>query len=95
MGDRLSRRFLQQDKYSYAWRREKGDGEFALRSDLLKIDKKEGYEVLHFIEFFMKRHDLKTSLDVRRIEDALHSKSLEAVALRQMLLAKVEAMLGL
>ncbi|GLZ23984.1 MULTISPECIES: hypothetical protein [Pseudomonadaceae] len=95
MGDRLSRKFLQQDKYSYAWSREKGDGDYARRIDLPRIDKREGYEVLHFIEFFMKRHDLKTSWDVRRIEDALHSKPLEAVALRQVLLVEVESMLGL
>lgn len=95
MGDRLSRKFLQQDTHSYTWSREKGDGDYARREDLVKIDKSEGYEVLHFIEFFMKRHDLKTSADVRRIEDALHSKSLEAVALRQILLVEVESMLEL
>lgn len=95
MGDRLSRKFLQQDTYSYTWSREKGDGDYARREDLVKIDKSEGYEVLHFVEFFMKRHDLKTSADVRRIEDALHGKSLEAVALRQILLVEVESMLGM
>ncbi|EXF47505.1 hypothetical protein BAY1663_00179 [Pseudomonas sp. BAY1663] len=95
MGDRLSKRFLQQDTYRYVWSREKGDGDYARRQDLATIDKREGYEVLYFVEFFMKRHDLKTSWDVRRIEDALHSKSLEAVTLRQILLVEVESMLGL
>lgn len=95
MGVKVEKKHLQNDKYEYTWSRDKGDGEYAGKLDQIKVDKDEGYEVLFFIQSLMNKHGLKTTGDVKRIEDALHSKNLSAIVMRKDLESEIESILGL
>lgn len=95
MAIKLARKYLQENKYTYIWSRDKGDGEYAGKLDQVKVDKDEGYEVLFFIQELMNKHSLKTVNDVHRIEDALHSSKLSSVVTRDELEKKIEAILSL
>ncbi|MCE9687171.1 hypothetical protein LZP73_13315 [Shewanella sp. AS16] len=95
MGVKVAKKYLQQDKYNYVWTRDKGDGEYAGVLDQIKIDKDEGYEVLYFVQKFMNKHGLKTSGDVKKVEDALHHPSLSSEVMRDKLISAVETLLDL
>lgn len=94
MGVKVGKKHLQTDKYDYIWTRDKGDGEYTGIKDQVKVDKDEGYEVLYFIQTFMNKHGLKTTGDVKKIEDALHHPNLSSEVMRDTLIAEVEKMLG-
>ncbi|MBE0513930.1 hypothetical protein [Sulfurimonas sp.] len=81
---------LQQDKYSYTWDRDKGDGEYAGKLDGIKVDKDEGYEVLYFIQALMNKHNLTTLKDIYKIEDLLHKPALSGVVMRDKLIEVIE-----
>ena len=95
MGIKLETKHLQTDKYNYIWNRDVGDGKYIGKLDRIKIDKDEGYEVLLFIQELMNKYGLKSTNDVSRIEDALHSKKLSSIVMRDDLAAKIATMLSL
>lgn len=79
--------YMQQDKYDYTWKRDKGDGSYRGYLDRIKVDKDEGYEVKEFIEEFIKKHNLDTTKsNVRAIEDALHLPKYSDVVSREKLM---------
>lgn len=86
---------LQTDKYDYTWSRDEGDEPFKGKSDRIKVDKDEGYEVVYFIQKFMEKHSLTKVGDVRKIEDALHAPNLSTVVYRDELIAAIEKELDL
>ena len=92
---KLKREDLQQDKYKYTWERDKGDGVYIGPRDRLKVDKDEGYEVLHFIESIMNEFGLTELDDVHAIEDILHLKEYSKMIMREELKRKVKLLLGL
>ncbi|MFA3077995.1 hypothetical protein [Acinetobacter pittii] len=86
---------LQTNKYDYTWSRDDGDAPFKGKSDRIKVDKDEGYEVVYFIKKFIEKHSLKTVKDVQNVEDALHANDLSSVEYRDELIAAIEKKLGL
>lgn len=95
MAVKVSKKFLQEDKYNYIWNRDKDDGEYTGIRDQKRIDKDEGYEVLYFIQAFMNKHSLKNASDVKRIEDALHTPRLSSTIMRDDLIEEIEKILKL
>ncbi|WP_082388878.1 MULTISPECIES: hypothetical protein [unclassified Cobetia] len=83
MTGKIRRSELQIDKYSYTWSRDSGDGEYAGELDRARIDKDEGYEVLHFIESLMNKLGLTGADSIHEIEDLLHSPSLSEIDMRK------------
>lgn len=94
MAIRLKRSNLQEDKYTYTWKRDNGDGKYTGPADRTKVDKDEGYEVLEFIENLMNAHSKTTLAQVHAAEDALHKPLLSKVVLRTELNAAVKKALG-
>lgn len=84
---------LQTEIYDYIWSKDKGDGEYSGKLDQIKIDKDEGYEVAFFIQTLMNKHSLKKINDAHEIEDALHSKDLSSIVMRDDLEEKIESIL--
>ena len=82
MAVKLKRSNLQEDKYVYTWKRDKGDGKYIGPLDRAKIDKDEGYEVLEFIENLMNAHRKDKLSDVHAVENALHAPELNTVVSR-------------
>lgn len=95
MAVKVSKKYLQDDKYKYTWSRDKGDGEYTGIRDQKRIDKDEGYEVLYFIQAFMNKHSLKKASDVKHIEDALHTPRLSSTIMRDDLIEEIEKILKL
>lgn len=95
MAMRVKKSNLQLAKYNYIWSRDKGDGEYAGKLDGIKVDKDEGYEVIYFIGRFMDKHGFKNIRDVHMIEDALHTKDLSSVVMRNELIKAIELKLAL
>ena len=92
----LSRKLLQTTKYKYIWNRDNGDGDYAGKLDRIKVDKDEGYEVLYFIEAFLKSFKLEVSdQNVHLVEDALHADELSAIVMRDELKSKIAKSLNL
>ncbi|RZL05610.1 MAG: hypothetical protein EOO89_26035 [Pedobacter sp.] len=81
-------------QYDYTWERDNGDGEYIGPLDRDKVDKDEGYEVVHFIERLMDKHGLKSLSSQKRIENALQSENLSSVQSREKLITAVEKILG-
>lgn len=82
-------------EYTYTWSRDDGDAPFKGKSDRIKVDKDEGYEVVYFINKFMAKHSLTKVADVKKIEKALHADNLSSVVYRDDLIAAIEKKLGL
>ena len=95
MAIELNKQHLQTEKYDYTWNRAKGDGESIGKLDQMKVHKKEGYEVLLFVQELMNKHNLMDVSDVHRIEDVLHSSKLSSVVMRKDLEEKIELKLSL
>lgn len=91
---KVARKHIQQEKYDYIWKVDKGDGVYTGIRSKKKIDKYEGYEVLYFIQTFMNKHRLNTVSAIRRIEDDLHSLELQAIEARDDLIFEIEKKLG-
>lgn len=59
-------------KHKYFWAASLGDNpNITGKQDSQKVNRKEGYEVLYFINAFMEKHDLGR-VHAGKIEDALH-----------------------
>lgn len=86
----LKRKHLQENKYTYTWERDDGDGKYIGPKDRVRVDKDEGYEVLEFIENLMNDAGKDTLGDVHKAEDALHVKELNHVVMRDELTSKVK-----
>jgi hypothetical protein len=78
----------------YTWSRDDGDAPFKGKSDRIKVDKDEGYEVVYFIKKFMEKHSLTKVSDVHKIESALQANSLSSMVYRDDLIAAIEKKLG-
>ena len=91
----LTRGDLQQRKYNYIWERDQGDSPYSGKLDRIKVDKDEGYEVLHFIQSIVDSHNISSKATVHKIEDAMHSPELKSIDSRERLTWKVELSLGL
>lgn len=85
---------LQNNIYQYTWSRDQGDSPYKGKSDRIKVDKDEGYEVIYFIEKFMNKHNLKYVSDAHAIEDALHANDLSSTVYRDDLIKAIEKKLG-
>ena len=93
---KVSRKNLQTDKYDYVWTRANGDGHEIGKSDRDRVSKREGYEVLHFIQSLIGKHGFLDKVsDVHRIEDALHHPSLSRMVMRDDLIGEIEKKLKL
>ncbi|MBM6552202.1 hypothetical protein [Marinomonas ostreistagni] len=62
--------------YSYTWSRDAGDGPQRDGRDRTKLDKDEGYEVLHMIQRVYDYYAWEVSRKVAQVEDHLHSHAL-------------------
>jgi len=91
----LKKSDLQGDEYNYTWTRDSGDGENTGTQDRIRVDKDEGYEVLHFIETLINDNDELDKFDVHRIEDILQGDDLSDVDMRDDLEEKILKELGL
>ena len=81
-------------QYDYVWSRDNGDSSYTGTLDRVKVDKDEGYEVVYFIEDFLKEYDLPLDQhNVELIEKLLHSPSLSNVQMRDELIEKIGAMI--
>ncbi len=78
----VKRSDLQEHKYKYTWKRDKGDGSYAGPLDQAKVDKDEGYEVAAFIENLMNDHGKTGSKNIHAVEDALHAPQLSTMTSR-------------
>jgi hypothetical protein len=64
---------VERDKYSYQWSASFGDNpEIIGPADSDRVSRKEGYEVLDFINAFAKKHGIKKKSIGFDIEDMLH-----------------------
>lgn len=81
-------------QYDYTWSRDEGDAPFKGKSDRIKVDKDEGYEIVYFIKKFMEKHSLTTVGDVHKIEQALHANDLSSIIYRDDLITAIEKKLG-
>lgn len=70
---------LNQSKYNYIWTRDSGDGPQAGWQDRVKLDKDEGYEVLHMIQRVYDSKQWSVSSIVSQVESYIHSPSLKGV----------------
>ncbi|WP_417559948.1 hypothetical protein [Marinomonas sp.] len=95
MSVKVGKKHLQTDKYDYTWKRDKGDGEYTGIKDQIRIDKDEGYEVLYFVQTFMNKYGLTNTGDVKRVEDALHTRSLSSEVMRDTLITRIAKLLNL
>ncbi|ANI32585.1 hypothetical protein HMH05_27150 [Pseudomonas sp. SbB1] len=82
---------LQQEKYKYTWKRDKGDGTYAGPLDRAKVDKDEGYEVADFIEKLMNDHGKSGAANIRAAEEALKAPQLSTMTSRADLYKAVKA----
>jgi len=81
-------------QYDYVWSRDNGDSSYTGTLDRVKVDKDEGYEVVYFIEDFLKEYDLPISKhNVELIESLLHSSELSNVQMRDELMKKIRKMI--
>ncbi|WP_443699796.1 hypothetical protein [Pseudomonas sp.] len=91
---KLKKADLQQAVYKYVWERADGDGKYIGPLDRDKVSKREGYEVLEFVENLINAHNL-TASHTHKVENALHEKDLSSIVSRSELITKVEKKLGL
>lgn len=91
---KFPRSYLQTSKYAYTWKRSDGDGAYIGPLDRDRVSKKEGYEVLEFVEQVMTKHGLTSEAAFHKVEDALHAPSLSNEIMREALVKGVEKLLG-
>lgn len=70
---------LNQEQYQYTWSRDAGDGPATGAQDRAKLDKNEGYEVLHMIQRVYDFFEWEVSRKVAQVEDHLHSHALAGI----------------
>lgn len=62
--------------YTYTWHVSPGDNpKVTGKPDSSRLSKKEGYEVVDFINAFAAKHSLKTQASANQIEDLMHKSS--------------------
>ena len=87
----VKRSDLQQQKYKYTWKRDKGDGTYAGPADRAKVDKDEGYEVADFIQALVNDLGETGTANVHAAENALQAPQLSTVTSRVDLYKAVKA----
>ncbi|MBX9722704.1 MAG: hypothetical protein K2X81_14995 [Candidatus Obscuribacterales bacterium] len=67
---------VERGKYTYTWLVSPGDNPNVTgKPDSIRLSKKEGYEVVYFINAYADKHSLKTQASAYQIEDLMHESS--------------------
>ena len=82
----LNRKFLQTSKFKYVWTSDNGVGEYAKKLYNVKVDRSDGYEVLHFIQEFLTKYKLNVfEKNIHLIENIMHSGELSSIVMKDQL----------